>query len=342
MPIPKKARTDNYPVVGRDGFVFVFLGDAPEHERPPVPPIETLEPIAKAQAKGYAVVQGEFVWNANFELVELRSDDGRLIGAQTTGKLDPPPASGMWKYLRKGKERPLVKTKTGLYFPNGSLQRIVTADDMRTGTVIPSLARRANPELANAWVLKEVASRMIESDRAKANGQAPRCPLVGGFGPVGMCRTFRQPGTDGADGITLTYITLTYIAMTVAPINLDSHMLYAYTPPASAVPHFTLDSICHGDGFAFHLDLPPRVDPGASLVSAGVPDSVLDGPGALADERAARKFVTGRPCSIPKSIRCGCGSIGRSGGEMSSRLQELLRVPGRRNKSSLPVGSAVL
>ena len=301
VPIPKKARTDSYPVVERYGFVFVFLGDAPEHERPPVPPIETLEPTAKAQAEGYAVVHGEFTWNANFErvienavdiahtpfvhagsfgnpdkpeiedfeLVELRDYAGRLIGAQTTVLLDPPPASGMWKYLRKGKERPLVKTKTGLYFPNVSLlevnlplgqlkiftaavpideyttvskwtmlrtfftgkwadknsygrtmkifyedqatvegqrpelvpfdlsaelhvksdslqlayrrwrgaqydagngiepHRIVTADDMRTRTVIPSPARRANPELANAWVLKEVASRMIESDRAK-------------------------------------------------------------------------------------------------------------------------------------------------------------------------------
>ena len=92
------------------------------------------------------------------------------------------------------------------------------------------------------------------------NGEMPRYSLVGGFGPVGECRTFRQPGTTGADGITQTYI-----AMTVEPINLDSHMLYAHTPSTSAIPHFTLDSICHGNEFAFHLDLPPRVDPGASL-----------------------------------------------------------------------------
>lgn len=92
------------------------------------------------------------------------------------------------------------------------------------------------------------------------NGETPRYPLVGGFGPVGVCRTFREPGVSGADGITVTYI-----AMSVGPIGLDSHMLYAHTPPASAVPHFTLDSILHGEEFAFHLDLPPRVDSGANL-----------------------------------------------------------------------------
>lgn len=92
------------------------------------------------------------------------------------------------------------------------------------------------------------------------SGAPPRFPLVGGFGPVGVCRTFRKDPAAGADTITLVYI-----AMSVEMIGLDSHMLYAHTPSTSAVPHFTLDSICTGDEFAFHLDLPPRVDPGANL-----------------------------------------------------------------------------
>ena len=224
------------------------------------------------------------------------------------------------------------------------------------------------------------------------NGEVPRYSLVGGFGPVGVCRTFRQPGTSGADGITLVYI-----AMTVASINLDSHMLYAHTPPSSAVPHFTLDSICHGDEFAFHLDLPPRVDPGASLayldhvysplndvrrvaleikgltpaqiaprqwaimsawmigqranasafdavsapvtayrdhwlslVADGVPDSVLDGPGALAVERAARD-VRNRAAVFSPQVDPVWLQVDRLvGPEMSMRLQELLRIPGAR------------
>jgi hypothetical protein len=54
-------------------------------------------------------------------------------------------------------------------------------------------------------------------------------------------------------------------SLTVAPIQLDSHMLFAFTPGSSAVPHFTLDSVKAGEHFAFHLDLIPRLDLGANL-----------------------------------------------------------------------------
>lgn len=45
-------------------------------------------------------------------------------------------------------------------------------------------------------------------------------------------------------------------------ITLDSHMVFVFTAPDSAVPHFTLDSVERGDldTHAFHLDLIPRVD----------------------------------------------------------------------------------
>ncbi len=54
-------------------------------------------------------------------------------------------------------------------------------------------------------------------------------------------------------------------SLAVAPIQLDSHMLFAFTPGTSAIPHFTLDSVKAGEHFAFHLDLIPRVDLGANL-----------------------------------------------------------------------------
>lgn len=55
-------------------------------------------------------------------------------------------------------------------------------------------------------------------------------------------------------------------SLTVEPIQLDSHMLFAFTPGTSAVPHFTLDSVSAGEHFAFHLDLIPRLDLGSNLV----------------------------------------------------------------------------
>ena len=74
-------------------------------------------------------------------------------------------------------------------------------------------------------------------------------------GRVGQTRVFR--------GGPLFQVVTSNIV--VPPIELDSHMLFAFAPSASAVPHFTLDSVRAGDHHAFHLDLIPRVDLGARL-----------------------------------------------------------------------------
>ena len=60
-------------------------------------------------------------------------------------------------------------------------------------------------------------------------------------------------------------VCLVYVGMAVEAFGLDSHMIFAFSSPASAVPHFTLDSVLAGSHYAFHLDLLPRVDPGAHL-----------------------------------------------------------------------------
>jgi hypothetical protein len=58
---------------------------------------------------------------------------------------------------------------------------------------------------------------------------------------------------------------LVYVGLSVEMIRLDSHMMFAFLPPTSAVPHFTLDSVGNDEDFAFHLDLIPRLDLGANL-----------------------------------------------------------------------------
>ena len=66
-------------------------------------------------------------------------------------------------------------------------------------------------------------------------------------------------------------VELAYIGLTVPPIGLDSHMMYAFSPPTSPVPHFTIDSVAGGGqpgaqaAFAFHLDLVPKLDLGSHL-----------------------------------------------------------------------------
>jgi hypothetical protein len=83
----------------------------------------------------------------------------------------------------------------------------------------------------------------------------PLVPLKSQFGPVGALRRF----TGGPLHQVVT------ISIAVPPIKLDSHMLFAFAKPDSAVPHFTIDSVSTGEFYAFHLDLIPRIDLGENL-----------------------------------------------------------------------------
>ncbi len=86
---------------------------------------------------------------------------------------------------------------------------------------------------------------------------APRLTLTSPMSPapVGALRVFTGAAVH----------KMVYIGLTVPPIGLDSHMIFAFTPPASPIPHFTLDAVLAGPYFAFHLDLIPRADLGANL-----------------------------------------------------------------------------
>ena len=68
--------------------------------------------------------------------------------------------------------------------------------------------------------------------------------------PVGAMRVFA-----GDKGVAKAV----YVGISVDAIGLDSHMVFAFTPADSAVPHFTLDSVYSGF-HAFHLDLIPRAE----------------------------------------------------------------------------------
>jgi hypothetical protein len=85
----------------------------------------------------------------------------------------------------------------------------------------------------------------------------PLMTLVSQMGPapVGQVRVFTGDVVD----------PLVTVSLAVPAIGLDSHMLFAFTRADSAVPHFTVDSVFAGGSYAFHLDLIPRVDLGASL-----------------------------------------------------------------------------
>jgi phenylpropionate dioxygenase-like ring-hydroxylating dioxygenase large terminal subunit len=61
--VPQRARVDAYPTEERYGLVWVFLGDLPEAERPPIPVFEEFEDPE------FYPLWGIFDWKANYERV---------------------------------------------------------------------------------------------------------------------------------------------------------------------------------------------------------------------------------------------------------------------------------
>ncbi len=66
--IPKRARIDSYPVKEQWGWVFVFLGDLPESERPEIPGPDLFPEYDDHQngSDAYAFVRGVFTFDANW------------------------------------------------------------------------------------------------------------------------------------------------------------------------------------------------------------------------------------------------------------------------------------
>ncbi len=62
-PVPRRARVDSYPVVQKYGWVWVFLGDLPEEQRPPIPD------FPEFNRPGWRAVYGEFTWQADYTRV---------------------------------------------------------------------------------------------------------------------------------------------------------------------------------------------------------------------------------------------------------------------------------
>ncbi|MBB5158870.1 aromatic ring-hydroxylating dioxygenase subunit alpha [Saccharopolyspora phatthalungensis] len=67
--IPAKAKVDSYPVQERYGLVWVFLGDLPEDQRPPLPN------WPECEDPKYRSIRGEYRWQANYDRVVESSID---------------------------------------------------------------------------------------------------------------------------------------------------------------------------------------------------------------------------------------------------------------------------
>ena len=151
VPIPKNARIHVYPCLERYGFIWVFLGDLPTGQRPPIPRLDGLEPHREARAKGYKPIFGDFNWKASYERVlenaldishapfvhsgsfgnpdhpeiqdfdlDVTRRDGHVVSVTASVDLEPSPPSGLWRLISR-RERPRVRTTVGFYPPNTSM-----------------------------------------------------------------------------------------------------------------------------------------------------------------------------------------------------------------------------
>lgn len=141
--IPKKARVDSYPAVDRYNWVWAFLGDLPEAERPPIPELPffddpTLKRItgiyewdvhyARALENGIDFAHGAWVHGGSFgnrdepEIEDYDVDYISELSASATIAFKPKPAKGLWRRLyRKGAEQEPVKVTNTWWMPNVSM-----------------------------------------------------------------------------------------------------------------------------------------------------------------------------------------------------------------------------
>ncbi|MFD3807650.1 hypothetical protein ACFWSF_26065 [Streptomyces sp. NPDC058611] len=95
--------------------------------------------------------------------------------------------------------------------------------------------------------------------------------------PVGSVRYFRGDGQGAVDAVVT-------VSLVVPAFGLDSHMVFAFGAADGPLPHFTLDSVQAGGGYAFHLDLVQRVDLAVSPAYADLLYGPLTAPFARASE----------------------------------------------------------
>ncbi len=121
LPIAPTLRVASYPVQEQYGWIWVFLGDAPESERPPIPTIAAYDDPQRR------LVRGTFLWQADYERVIENGVDFahaafvhpsfgdrdrpqlkryKITDSEWSARADvamcPPPFRGLWAKLRPG------------------------------------------------------------------------------------------------------------------------------------------------------------------------------------------------------------------------------------------------
>ncbi|BCX02914.1 MAG: hypothetical protein KatS3mg053_0852 [Candidatus Roseilinea sp.] len=81
FPVPRKARVDAYPTVEQMGWVWAFLGDIPDAERPPMPALK--------DAGAAAIITGAISWRAPYEQVIAHMAEPEVAALALDGEFAP-------------------------------------------------------------------------------------------------------------------------------------------------------------------------------------------------------------------------------------------------------------
>ena len=166
---------------------------------------------------------------------------------------------------------------TGFRFTHTEVEAMPDADAPPPVRATPAIDRTGRDLVVAA--LDRLVAALGLTERTDADGEAA-LPIHAVGGPLDGVRIGEFRVLERADGTRVVYSRLT-----VDDFGMDTHQLYAFTGPTSAVPHLFLDTAIspNTEGtFHFGLDLVPRVDLGADLEYTQAVYSPLDEPRAAA------------------------------------------------------------
>jgi phenylpropionate dioxygenase-like ring-hydroxylating dioxygenase large terminal subunit len=149
-PVSRRARVDSYPVVERFGWVWVFLGDLPEDQRPPLPE------LPEFGQPGWRAVYGSFTWNAGYtRVVENTIDVAHtpFVHRNSFGNAENPTMPDYAVVTRASGVEATVTLESPT--PRG-LSRLLLGPDARNtvGLVIDLVSfNRLTTTMSNGWAL---------------------------------------------------------------------------------------------------------------------------------------------------------------------------------------------
>ncbi len=126
--IPKRARIDAYPTEERYGMIWVFLGDLPESERYPIPP------LPEYGDSGWRSISADYTWKASAARVVENGID--MAHASFVHPMFGHPSSADQNFIEKEERHEWWATHTCVMHPpkfkDGVIRRFVRKDKQPT------------------------------------------------------------------------------------------------------------------------------------------------------------------------------------------------------------------